>query len=228
MFGYDDIRNLFGLDEPCGWSEEDISSLKAEYGSLPTALEDYYRLCAGCEELTQNPACDYLMPADKVGMKKAEGYYVFFSENQSVSFWGIKLSDMSQDDPPVYESYGDNKWYLTGGSLAKVLTAHAYLNAVGGVLEYAPDDGYLEADAEQTEKLKSMFTLIEAADSGIYMGAKFFKVNDDTFMAVMPNGDNSVIMLASASEEGFDSAAEAVYPVLGLEYDEENDDEEYC
>ena len=220
MFDYKAIRELFDISEPMGWNEDTISALKAEYGSLPAALEDYYRLCVGCDALASDPAADYLMPADKVGMRKEQGYYVFFSENQSVSFWGIKLEDMDKSDPPVYETYDGGEWYNTGESLSKFFNAEGYLAAVTSGLEYATED-YYEADEEQSANLRDTFEHIEEADSGIYKGAEFYRVNDDSYLALMPDECGSLVMFASKSEEGFEAAENAVLPLLGIDLEED-------
>ena len=220
MYEYNELRELFDLNEPVGWSSEVISSLKAEYGSLPEALEDYYRLCAGCDELASNPAGDYLMPADKVGMCKEKGYYVFFSENQSVSFWGIKLTDMDKLDPPVYETYDGGEWFPTGESLWRFLISQGYLCAVTSGLEYAVED-YLEADEEQADDIRRSFEHIEYADSGIYQGAQFYRINEDSYLALMPEKCGSLVMFASKSEEGFEAAENAVLPLLDIDPEED-------
>ena len=220
MFDYRELLELFDLTEPMGWSEDIIAALKAEYCSIPDTLEDYYRQCAGCDALASNPAGDYLMPADKVGMYKDQGYYVFFSENQSVSFWGIKLEDMDKPDPPVYESYDRGEWFLTGDSLSKFLISEGYLCAVTSGLEYATED-YLEADEEQAENIRSEFEHIEYADSGIYQGAQFYRINEDSYLALMPDSCGSLVMFASKSEEGFDAAEKAVLPLLDIDPEED-------
>lgn len=220
MFDYRELRELFDITEPLGWNEKTISSLKSEYGSLPAALEDYYRQCAGCDVLASNPAGDYLMSAEKVGMYKEQGYYVFFSENQSVSFWGIKFEDMDKPDPPVYESYDHGEWFLTGDSLSKFLISEGYLCAVTSGLEYATED-YLEADEEQTEIIRSKFEHIERADSGIYQGAEFYRINEDSYMALLPDSSGSLVIFASKSEEGFDEAEKAVLPLIDIDPEED-------
>ena len=220
MFDYRELRALFDITEPLGWSDKTISSLKAEYGSLPAALEDYYRHCAGCDVLASNPAGDYLMPAEKVGMYKEKGYYVFFCENQSVSFWGIKLEDMDKPDPPVYESYDRGEWFLTGDSLSKFLISEGYLCAVASGLEYATED-YLEADEEQAENIRSKFEHIERADSGIYQGAEFYRINEDSYMALLPDSCGSLVIFASKSEKGFDAAEKVVLPLLDIDPEED-------
>ena len=225
MFDYRELRELFDLTEPMGWSEEVIYSLKAEYGSLPAALDDYYRLCAGCDVLASNPSGDYLMTADKVGMCKEEGYYVFFSENQSVSLWGVKLTDMDKPDPPVYETYDGGEWFLTGDSLWHFLISQGYLCAVTSGLEYSTED-YIGADEEQAENIRRSFEYIENADSGIYQGAQFYRINEDSYMALMPDNCGSLVMFASKSEEGFAMAEKAVLPLLDID-PEEDQNEEY-
>ncbi|WP_295154677.1 hypothetical protein [uncultured Ruminococcus sp.] len=220
MYEYNELRELFDLTEPMGWSGEVISLLKAEYGSLPAALEDYYRLCAGCDALASDQSGDYLMPAEKVGMCREDGYYVFFSENQSVSFWGIKLTDMDKPDPPVYETYDGGEWLLTGESLWRFLVSQGYLCAVTSGLEYAVED-YLEADEEQADDIRRSFEHIEYADSGIYQGAQFYRINEDSYLALMPDECGSLVMFASKSEEGFDAAEKAVLPLLDIDPEED-------
>ena len=220
MFDYRELRTLFDITEPLGWNDKNISSLKTEYGSLPAALEDYYRQCAGCDVLASNPAGDYLMPAEKVGMYKEQGYYVFFCENQSVSFWGIKLEDMDKPDPPVYESYDRGEWFLTGDSLSKFLISEGYLCAVASGLEYATED-YLEADEEQAENIRGKFEHIERADSGIYQGAEFYRINEDSYMALLPDSCGSLVIFASKSEKGFDAAEKVVLPLLDIDPEED-------
>ena len=220
MFGYNDIRELFDITEPMGWSEQTISALEKDYCCLPEALLNYYRLCAGCESLASDPAGDYLMPADKVGMYRAEGYYVFFCENQSVSVWGIKLTDMDKPDPPVYESFDGGEWFLTGDSLSRFLTSEGYLAAISGGFEYSAED-YFEADEEQSDKLRVKFEHIEYADSGIYQGAEFYRINRDSYMALMPAECGSIVMFASKSGEGFAAAEKAVLPLLDMSPEEE-------
>ncbi|WP_024856642.1 hypothetical protein [Ruminococcus albus] len=220
MFDYRELRALFDITEPLGWSEKTISSLKAEYGSLPSALEDYYRQCAGYDLLASNSAGDYLMPAEKVGMYKEQGYYVFFCENQSVSFWGIKLEDMGKPDPPVYENYDRGEWFLTGDSLSKFLISEGYLCAVASGLEYATED-YLEADEEQAENIRSKFEHIERAESGIYQGAEFYRINENSYMALLPDSCGSLVIFASKSEKGFDAAEKVVLPLFDIDPEED-------
>lgn len=143
MFDYKDIRELLDISSPMGWNEDTLSSLEKEYGSIPAALMDYYRTCAGCQKLASNPACNYLMPSNEVGICKEEGYYVFFSENQSVSLWGIKLSDMDKPDPVVYEKFDGGEWFCTEESLSKFLTFEGYMTAISDGLAFSAEESYL-------------------------------------------------------------------------------------
>ena len=214
MFDYKDIRELFDISSPMGWDEDIMTELEKEYGSIPAALMDYYRTCAGCQKLALNLACNYLMPANKVGICREEGYYVFFSENQSVSLWGIKLSDMDKPDPAVYEKFDGGEWFNTEESLSKFLTFEGYMTAIADGLTFSTED-YYDADEEQVKDLRDTFQHIENTNSRIYDGTEIFRVNEDSYLAVMPYEVGAAVMFASKSKEGFDAAQKAVLPLLG-------------
>ncbi|MFK0153280.1 SMI1/KNR4 family protein [Streptomyces sp. NPDC090493] len=96
---------------PAAWGEplvEDAVSLTAELArteatlgrSLPVALHEVYALVGTRPDLVANQ--DPLLPPHEMFVHdECGGVLVFRSENQGCAFWGVRLTDLDQDDPPV-------------------------------------------------------------------------------------------------------------------------------
>ncbi|MBR1824093.1 MAG: hypothetical protein IJ779_07660 [Ruminococcus sp.] len=217
---YSDIQALFGLDEPCPLTDKQIADIREHFGGLPKTLETYYQLCGGCEPM--NSAQDFLLTADKqygnYDLKRwnYDDYCVFYVENQCVSVWAFKKSDIDKDDPPVYETYDDGKtWYETCGKMSKFLISHAYLHAVFSF--EVCDEDFFEADEEQVQEIAEKFPHANA-DSQLYTGVQFYQPYPDTVISVMKNGEDGYqVMFASQDEEHYDEIADILYDIFGYE-----------
>ena len=215
---YNDICELFSLDEPAPLTNEQIADIKDYFGGLPKALEAYYRQCGGCEEM--NSAQDFMLTADgtyhyKLKDWESGEYCVFYVENQCVSVWAFKKSDIGEDDPPVYETYDNKTWHKTCDKLSKFLISHAYFHAVMSF--EVSDEDYYEADEEQVEAIAERFPHADA-DSGLYTGVKFYQPYTDTVISVMSIGDGEYqVMFSSQDEEHFEETADILYEILGIE-----------
>lgn len=216
---YSDIQKLFGLDEPCPLLDKEISDIREHFGGLPKALETYYQLCGGCEDM--NSAQDFLLTADKkyhYDLKKwnYSDYCVFYAENQCVSVWAFKRSDIDKDDPPVYETYDDGQtWYETCDKLSKFLISHAYLHAVFSFEATAEE--FFEADEDQVQAIAERFPHADA-DSALYTGVQFYQPYTDTVIAVMKNGEDGYqVIFSSQDDDHYDETADIIWDILGLE-----------
>lgn len=89
-------KPLTGSDGP---SAEELQQAEAALGcSLPLALREVYELLGARPDLTGNQ--DPLLPASELFVHdEFGGVLVFRSENQGCAFWGVRLSDLDQDDP---------------------------------------------------------------------------------------------------------------------------------
>jgi len=216
---YLELCKLFGLDAASPLSDKQIEEIREYFGGLPKALESYYRICGGCSGM--NSAQDFLLTADKTyhyDLKKWEcgDYCVFYVENQCVSVWAFKKSDIDKDDPPVYETYDNGKtWFETCDRLSQYLISHAYLNAVFS-FEYSDED-VIEADESHAKAIAEEFPHVDA-DSGLYTGVKFYQPFDDTVIAVMNNGEEGYqVFFASRDEDHLEETADILYPLCGYE-----------
>lgn len=219
-FKYKNIRALFHLDHPAPLLDEQIQKIRENFGSIPKALENYYLLCGGCEEM--NSTQDFLVvPDGRYGHYYPEAfdypdYCVFYVENQCVSEWAVKKSDLDQDDPPVYETYDNGEtWYKTSDSAAQFLTAQAYLQRVFSY-PYSSED-FLEADTDQTNEIIDRFTRADA-DSALYNGTWFFLPYPDTIIVVMHSHEGIFdVFYSSESERHFVEVDELLSGILYTE-----------
>ncbi|MFJ1884260.1 MULTISPECIES: SMI1/KNR4 family protein [unclassified Streptomyces] len=88
------------LTEADGYAPADLDAAQARLGlPLPAALRDAYQLLGRRPDLTDNQ--DSLLAPKDLYLDADRGVLVFRVENQSCAYWGIRVTDLDQDDPPV-------------------------------------------------------------------------------------------------------------------------------
>lgn len=89
------------LKEGDGYGPDELDAAEARLGvALPKPLREAYRLFGRRDDLTRNH--DRLLRPDELGLDAAGEALVFREENQAVLLWGVLVSDLGLDDPPVY------------------------------------------------------------------------------------------------------------------------------
>ncbi|MES2037807.1 MAG: hypothetical protein V4495_08225 [Pseudomonadota bacterium] len=90
--------------------------------TLPLALIAYY-LCAGNSPI--NTAYNQLLRPEDLYVEQE--YLIFMHENQGVVDWGIRLQDLVQGDPVVWQRNNDDEaWYAEDHQLSSFLMACWY------------------------------------------------------------------------------------------------------
>ncbi|MFF3564717.1 SMI1/KNR4 family protein [Streptomyces sp. NPDC002574] len=89
------------LSKDDGTPTEELTRAEAALGlHLPTALREFHTLAGARRDLVANQ--DPLLPAHAMFVhEEPDGVLVFRAENQDCAFWGVRLTDLDQDDPPV-------------------------------------------------------------------------------------------------------------------------------
>lgn len=89
------------LAENDGTPGVELAQAEAMLGcSLPTALHEFYTLAGSRSDMVANQ--DPLLPPDEMFVHDdCGGVLVFRSENQGCAVWGVRLTDLDRDDPPV-------------------------------------------------------------------------------------------------------------------------------
>ena len=221
---YQNIRELFHLDAPCPLPEEDIEQIRKQFGAIPKALETYYHLCGGCPEM--NSTQDFLLtPNGRYGNYHLKEfgypeYCVFYVENQCVSEWAVKKSDLNQENPPVYETYDNGEtWHKTCDSVSDFLISEAYMQSAFSK-EYSNEEFY-EITNEQIQILAEKFPRADA-DSDLYHGVQFFQPYPDTVIMILYNDETySDLLYSSDSEEHFEEIDSMISEILGFAPEED-------
>ncbi|MFB6817437.1 SMI1/KNR4 family protein [Streptomyces sp. NPDC056347] len=90
-------RPLTGAD---GRTPAELDAARDRLGlPLPAALREAHQLFGMRGDLTSNQ--DTLLAPQDLYLDGDRGVLVFRVENQSCAYWGIRVTDLGQDDPPV-------------------------------------------------------------------------------------------------------------------------------
>ncbi len=153
MDKYIEIMQLFQITNPVGYSEEEVEKAEAEAGGLPLELKNFFLKYGKSPEL--HGLQDELMLPDRFESSKSD-YIIFFNENQGVCQAGVKKSDVSLPDPPVYVSAGGGEWKESAASVSEFLIA-MYGYQAGICLPFNTEEFYW-ITPEEKEKIEQIFT----------------------------------------------------------------------
>lgn len=126
------IRRIHG-QEPVGEPEEQVRVAEARLGiALPRTLRDCYLFASHQEPC--NSTHDRLLGPGTLRM--AGGALLFYEENEGVNYWGIRASDLDQEDPPVVAAWNEEpmRWEIDHDRLSGFLATMAYWQAVNGAV----------------------------------------------------------------------------------------------
>ncbi|WP_030387482.1 hypothetical protein [Streptomyces sp. NRRL S-241] len=89
------------LSDGDGVGEDELKQVEGRLGlSLPTALREAYLLFGRRSELLEHQ--DSMLPPSELFVHEdLGGVLCFRSENQGCAFWGVRLCDLGEADPPV-------------------------------------------------------------------------------------------------------------------------------
>lgn len=196
MTDFSIIKKLFGITEPSGFSENEITIVKDIFGDLPKVFIDYYAELGKIENL--NHTQDSLIIPGRFKYFQNDDYLIFYYENQRACVWGIHKNDLSKSNPPVYMSYDEEEWNLETETLTDFFAAMAYLQA-GFALEF-PGNTFYEIDPKNLN-----FIVKNYSDKGVSFKQwleviQFYGNHDDDVIIIM--GGNQMFY-ASNSQEHF-------------------------
>lgn len=199
MTDFSIIKNLFGFKEICGYSPEELMYWSDTYEEIPETLKDYYLELGKCKKL--NDAQDFLLKPSQFSEYYNENYLVFYSENQGGCLWGIKREDLKQKNPPVYESYDEEEWFLTADSVYDFLVSMAHMQYVFSG-EYTQEE-YINITPAIKEKIDKTF-ILKNINENLYTGVWFYTDSDDDMLImVMKNSEEYILMYAADNENSF-------------------------
>ncbi len=136
------MKQLYGIKSFNGYPSEEISYLKQLYGTLPEVLEEYYHI-AGNTKAFHHVQDHWIKPKDACLWEnlRNSGYMAVLNENQGCCQACIRLEDLKEDDPPVYNTHDGKNWIPCASSVSEFLAA-ALAYEAAFTFEYSPEDFY--------------------------------------------------------------------------------------
>jgi hypothetical protein len=131
---YEDFaaRLLRPLEPRDALPESEIAQAEGRLGlRLPRVLREYY-LRAGAFDEINKAHNDLLRPSE---LFTASGALVFYEESHAAAWWGVRLDQITADDPPVYEAIPPEpvEWYFEQERLSGFLKTMFFVQlALGG------------------------------------------------------------------------------------------------
>jgi len=193
------IRTLFGLEEDCGFTDEEMQPFFEVIEKMPTLLYNYYTTLGKHQALNQTQD-NLVTPKDNLTLFSDPNYFVFYTENQNCCLWAIAKEDLGEENPKVYISYDQKEWQVECDTLSEFLLAMAHLQAVFA-LPYTYE-GFKFITSEDLAMIKSYFPKKPFAIRHWLQGVEFYGGATDSIV-VLDGGEQ--LVYASSSESSFEA-----------------------
>ena len=205
------ILPLYGSPEPVGCSQEEIAAMKARFGALPAAVEDFYRTAAKtpCFQWGQD---DWILPEhyQKWTWLARTDALILLNENQGVCQAGVLKKDLSLPDPPVYVTYKRDfsEWKPRAPTVSEFLAAAlAYEAAFTHVAPCSPEEFYWFTPSEvakvKAELTRLPFSLLDWCSE---MEITLYQNAPDNLLVLMDFGAEDgepQALYGAATQEGY-------------------------
>jgi hypothetical protein len=204
---FHEIRSLFDIKNPAGYTREAINRAKDSVGGMPPLLEQFYLQYGLSDELRRLQ--DSVILPDKYPIFHDCDYLIFFNENQGVCQAGIHKSDLHLSDPPVCVGYDNAEWVRSADTLSGFLVAmFGYQAAL--CLEYSPQCFYWVTD-EETAQIAALFPRRkESLMNWLNCEIELYGANDSARIALMRTGDDTQMFYAANNRSDFESIKSAL------------------
>jgi len=196
MEKYNGILELFGVENPVGFSDQEIAEAKAAVGELPSELEKFYRYCGKLYGLQD----EFILP-NKYPIFLNLDYIVFFDENQGVCQAAVRKSDAGLADPPVYTSVDNGEWKLSSPRVSEFLCAMFDYQA-SICLEFSPEEFFF-ITPEEKAKIEQTFPKLGGFDNWLYDWSITVYGENGGRIAIMDNGGDIQMNFAANNEQEF-------------------------
>ena len=206
------VRDLYGVDQPQGCTEEEIAAIREKFGTIPPALEDFWRTFGHTKELNYGQD-DWIFPGD---FQRSKYMFQFddlrlFCENQACCWAGILRKDLTLPDPPVYTQEDEEApWLLSAPTLSEFLKA-VLLYEGAWQLKYSPENFYELSEEDVTVIQAKLEKWPYELKNWMWMDIACYHNRPDNLVAVMKmeNGDYQALY-GGATEESYAALMEVM------------------
>ena len=206
------VRDLYGIDQPQGCTEEEISTVREIFGALPTVVEEFWRTFGRMPQLNYVQD-NWIFPADFQKWKHLaeDGDLLLLNENQSVYLAYIRREDLILPNPPVYLRRGkDGPWELSAPTTNEFLEAALLYEGVWQ-LKYNPEEFY-ELSAEDMAMVQAKLEKRSAVLRNWFVTeTTFYSNRPDNLVVIMDMGDGGYqAIYGGATEESYAALLEVM------------------
>lgn len=205
------VRNLYGVDQPQGCTDEEIAKMKKTYGALPAAVEDFWRTFGRTKQLNFGQD-DWWFPAlyEKWDNLSEGDHLILLNENQGVCRSGIRKTDLALPDPPVYTRMDEgDPWLLSAPTTSEFLEAALLYESVFQ-LEYSPEE-YYWLTVEELETIQAKLTRYPIPlRNWMEYEMTFYNSRPDNLLVIMDVGDQYQAIYGGTTQEGYAALLEVM------------------
>lgn len=204
------VRNLYGIDQPQGCTEEDIAKLRARFGAVPAAVEDFWRGFGRTQWLNYGQDTWCLPEEYELWSWLSEkDYLILLNENQGCCQAGIRKEDLTLPDPPVYEFVNDEAGEMIAPSVSDFLEA-ALLYEGSWLLDYSEETFFDLSDADMAVIREKLAKRPAALKHWMEMEVTFYSSRPDNLVVIMDVGDQYQTLYGAATEESYAALMEVM------------------
>ncbi len=204
------VRDLYGVDQPQGCTDEEIAGMKERFGAIPAVVEDFWRTFGHTKELDQCQD-NWMFPEQYSKWKWLEEYdgLVLLNENQGCCQACVRREDLTLPDPPVYEFVNDEAQEQISPSVSQFLEAALLYESVWQ-LDYVPEEFYWLTDEELAAVQAKLTKHPAVLRNWIEMEITCYSNRPNNLLAIMDVGDQYQTLYGGATQESYAALLEVM------------------
>lgn len=206
------VRDLYGVDQPQGCTEEEIAAVREMFGALPAVVEDFWRTFGHTKELTWTDDT-WFFPEDfqRWDHLAQSGILPLLDENQYVCEAAILQKDLSLPDPPVYTRMAadEGPWVLSASTVSEFLEAALTYEAIWQ-LKYSAEEYYWLTDEELATVQAKLTKRPAVLKNWMEMEVTFYSNRPDNLVVIMDVGDQYQALYGGATQESYAALLEVM------------------
>ncbi len=210
---WENLRQLYAVEELQGYTEAEIASVKAYFGTLPQVVEEFWRR-AGRTEAIHHVQDMWMKPENfqRWDWMRNSDCLILLNENQGCCRAGIRRSDLDKADPPVYVTKDDQSWKLCADTTSEFLQAALAYEAVF-TYSFGPEDFVLWLTEEELETVQAGLEKkpFELNSWMVDANMSFYSNAPDNMVVIMDCGGGELqTIYGAASEESYKKLMEVM------------------
>ena len=198
------FRDLYGVDQPQGCTDEEIAAVKEIFGAIPAVVEDFWRTFGHTPQLNYGQDT-WILPEHyfKWTWPGDSEYLILLNENQGVCRACIRQEDLSLSDPPVYTQMEDNDpWLLAAPTTSKFLEAALLYESVEQ-MEYVSDEFYWLTGEELTQVQAKLTKHPAVLKNWMEIEITCYSNRPDNLLVIMDVGDQFQTLFGAVAEKSY-------------------------